>query len=62
MIYPTDLSQNAGEQAVILDKMYKQMQEFKTETQRIEAENLEDTNPPSQSDIGNFPVKVLKTS
>ncbi len=53
-------SQIAGEQAVILDRLYEQMQECKTEAQGIETANLKETNPPSQPESVNESQSLMK--
>ncbi len=55
-----DPSQNADEQAVILDRLYEQMQECKTEAQGIETVNLGEANPPSQSEPGNKSQSLMR--
>ena len=57
IIFRTLPSRNAGEQAVILNRLYEQMLESKTEAQEIEAETLQETGPSSQSQR----VKISQT-
>ena len=57
IIFRTLPSRNAGEQAVILNRLYEQMLESKTEAQKIEAETLQETGPSSQSQR----VKISQT-
>jgi hypothetical protein len=49
IIFRTDPFRNAGEQAVILDRLYIQMLDSQTEAQKIEAETLQGTSPPPAS-------------
>jgi tetratricopeptide (TPR) repeat protein len=57
IIFRMDPFRDAGDQAVVLGRLYEQMLASKTEAKKIETENLQGTSPPPTSK----PLKISQT-